>query len=377
VRLCFLTSTPLNFASGSGTFTGITTLATAVERAGVHVDIVDGTQETTTAARLAFNRKIALLDFRSYNATIGFDMDGFLLPRCGRPHFACLKGVIADEKRFESGEALGSLSEQAAYERQNVARADHIITTSQYSACRIVEYYAPTAEINVVPEPIDLAYWSSLFSETHVGETGSHFRLLCVCRFYPRKRLSLLLDAMALLPKLAPQSNIALRIVGNGPEHDGLLARADSLNLGAACCFLGDLNIHELAAEYLNCSAFVLPSAQEGFGIVLLEAMAAGKPIIATRSAAIPEVVPHAMFATSDRPEDLAQAITRLATEEGLCLDLSRRSLQRVRQFEASRVARQFIELVRSRLPVNRAEEHPGAATSTAGESTSIDRGIA
>ena len=353
MRLCFLTSTPLNFASGSGTFTGISTLATALERAGVHVDIVNGTQDASAKARLAFNRSIAQLDFSSYDATIGFDLDGFQLTRFGPPHFACLKGVIADELRFETGDVREELSVQANYERQNVARAAHIITTSQYSARCIKTYYAPTAGISVIPEPIDLQHWSSLFQGVSRRRPTGAFTLLCVCRFYPRKRLSLLLDAMALLRKLAPQTGVALRIVGNGPERDQLHAQASSLNLGGTCCFLGDLDIHELASEYQNSSAFVFPSAQEGFGIVLLEAMAAGKPIIATRSAAIPEVVPHALFANGDRPEDLARAILRLATDEQLQLNLARRSRQRVRQFDASQVARQFIELVENKAPSN------------------------
>ncbi|MGA7415055.1 MAG: glycosyltransferase family 4 protein [Bryobacteraceae bacterium] len=235
----------------------------------------------------------------------------------------------------------------------------------------------PTAGISVVPEPIDLTYWWSLFNETACHDRADRFTLLCVCRFYPRKRLSLLLDAIALLPQLLPQTAIVLRIVGNGPEHDRLHAHARSLNLGASCQFSGDLDIHELASEYQNCDAFVFPSAQEGFGIVLLEAMAAGKPIIATRSAAIPEVVPHALFAASDSPEDLARAITRLSTDEHLQRNLARRSRQRVKQFDASRVARQFIELIQNKLALSTALAPREAAFSIADESTSIGRGIA
>jgi glycosyltransferase involved in cell wall biosynthesis len=376
VRLCFLTSTPLNYTLGSGTFTGITTLASALRAAGVQVDLINGTEEPSAAARLAFNRKIAKLDFNAFDATIGFDLDGFLLPSGGPPHIACLKGVIADEMRFETGAVRNALSVQAGYERENVARAAHIITTSQYSARRIAEYYAPAAEISVVPEPIDLRYWSSLFGNA-AARLSDAFTLLCVCRFYPRKRLGLLLDAMALLPELVPGANIALRIVGNGPERERLQAHAGALNLGAACRFLGDLDMNELASEYANCSAFVLPSEQEGFGIVLLEAMAAGKPIIATRSAAIPEVVPEAVFAAGDAPQDLAQAIIRLAGDEKLRLHLSRSSRLRVKEFEADGVARQFILLIRTKLTLSKAAEHQEAEFSTADESTSIAPGIA
>jgi glycosyltransferase involved in cell wall biosynthesis len=382
VRLCFLTSTPLNFASGSGTFTGITTLAAAVRKAGVGVDILNGTQDPSTEARLAFNREIAQADFSSYDATIGFDLDGFLLPRpdtprFAPPHFACLKGVIADELRFETGAVREALTVQADYERQNVVRAAHVVTCSGYSAARIREFYAPPTEISVVPEPIDLHHWSSLLEAALLRPPNGIFTLLCVCRFYPRKRLSLLLDAMALLPSLSPGTAVALRIVGNGPERDRLHAQARLLNLAAVCQFLGDLDIRELAAEYRNCNAFVFPSGQEGFGIVLLEAMAAGKPIIATRSAAIPEVVPHALFAGGDKAEDLAHAIVHLATDEQLCLKNGEQGRQQVMQFDASRVARHFIELIESKLPVNRAAERRAAAFSSADGSTSIGPDIA
>ena len=81
---------------------------------------------------------------------------------------------------------------------------------------------------------------------------------------------------------------------------------SDELRLDGTVTWLGDVSRAALVAEYNRASVFCLPSVQEGFGIVLLEAMAAGKPIVASHAAAIPEVVPHGMLVQPDNPEALA-----------------------------------------------------------------------
>lgn len=85
---------------------------------------------------------------------------------------------------------------------------------------------------------------------------------------------------------------------------------------------LGELPTMEaVKAEYRRADVFCLPSLQEGFGIVFLEAMAAGLPIVALRTAAIPEVVPDGetgLLVNPDRPEALREALIRLLRDHGL-----------------------------------------------------------
>jgi glycosyltransferase involved in cell wall biosynthesis len=75
------------------------------------------------------------------------------------------------------------------------------------------------------------------------------------------------------------------------------------LDLTSTVRWLGNLPIARLAEEYNRAHVFCLPSAQEGFGIAFMEAMAAGKPIVAARAAAVPEVVRNGLLVESENVE--------------------------------------------------------------------------
>ena len=111
------------------------------------------------------------------------------------------------------------------------------------------------------------------------------------------------------------------------------------LRLEGTVTWLGDVSRAALAEEYNRADAFCLPSVQEGFGIVLLEAMAARKPIVASRAAAIPEVAQHAVLVEPDNAESLAVGVERVRGAAAAPLEW-------VEQFDAERVARRFLEAV-------------------------------
>jgi glycosyltransferase involved in cell wall biosynthesis len=321
---------------------GIRVLARALEALGHTVDF-----ETPrlllpvyTAQRLIFNRGLRARP--DYDLTVGFDMDGYRIA-AGERHVASLKGVIADEVRFESGMTRFTMGVQARCERLHARRAARVVVTSRYSGDRAREFYGLERAPAVVPELIDLEEWRKLLAEAS-DRPHDRFRVLFVGRFYRRKRVDVLLRAAAALATRI--RDLELRMVGNGPCAADWRALAGDLKLSGAVTWLGDVSRSQLVNEYRACDLFCLPSVQEGFGIVLLEAMAAGKAIVASRAAAIPEVVPHGLLVEPESPEALAAAIEELHQSPAKRAELGRAGAQWVEQFDAPRVARLFLEAV-------------------------------
>jgi glycosyltransferase involved in cell wall biosynthesis len=344
LRLRFLTSTPRDIARGSGTYVGISVLADALRQLGHTVDLECPTRHfpVYTAERLWFNR--GLRASSTHDCTVGFDMDGYRVAGApGAPHIASLKGVIADEVRFERGLTRLTMSWQARCERLHVQRADRVLATSHYSGECAQRLYGLEQFPTVVPELIDLAAWRRQLAASPAETT--RFTVLFVGRFYRRKRVGLLLEAVAALRGAIP--NLEVRIVGNGPCDAAWRAQAEHLRLRGTVTWLGDISRAALAAEYNRAHLFSLPSVQEGFGIVLLEAMAAGKPIVAARAAAIPEVAPHATLVEPESAESLAAGILDLHDSPQARAAQAATGLAWVEQFDAPLVARLFVEAVR------------------------------
>jgi glycosyltransferase involved in cell wall biosynthesis len=143
--------------------------------------------------------------------------------------------------------------------------------------------------------------------------------LICVGRLSPEKGQAGLLHAFAELRER--HSDLKLRLVGDGPDRQALEALASDLGLADRLTFLGRLTEGETLAEIARSDILVLPSFMEGLPIVLMEAMALGVPVIASRVAGIPELVEDGvgglLFAPSDW-DDLAGCIERLLAEKAL-----------------------------------------------------------
>jgi glycosyltransferase involved in cell wall biosynthesis len=342
LRLLFLTSTPLDIQRGSGTYVGIQTLADAIRKLGAEVEfhVPRLHLPVYTVERILYNEALPYRTHGAYDATIGFDLDGYRLGGGRVPHIASIKGVIADELRFQQGMTRLTMGIQARLEKWHARRADFVMTTSQYAAGRIQESYG-VRTASIVPELIELERWRAALKSNPAAPDPNFFTVLSVCRLYRRKRLDLLLEAAAQLRDRLP--HLRVRIVGSGPEGEEFRTVWRRHRLEQTVEWLGDVSYSRLAREYNACDAFCLPSVQEGFGIVFLEAMAAGKPIVAACAAAIPEVVSQGILTEPGSATAIAEAIASLAADSGRRNTLAAMGLELVMQFDSARVARLFL----------------------------------
>jgi len=142
-------------------------------------------------------------------------------------------------------------------------------------------------------------------------------------------------------------------IVGDGPCRRVWERLRDDLSLRDRVEFLGTVSRRELADRYRRAAVFCLPSRQEGFGIVFLEAMAHARPIVAARAAAVPETVADGevgILADPNDPEAFAQALATLLEDRDLGRRMGQAGRRRVEFYRADRVSARFLDAVQEAL---------------------------
>ena len=352
MKFAFITATPQNSQSGSGTFVGNARLMDALRGMGHGVDVIVPKSTTGklgyTAHRFGWNWRLHARDFDGYDVVVGLDMDGYTIAhRTRAPFVAYIHGIIADEATFERGAVRTSLELQARAERVSVHRAALVLTTSQYSVKRLSALYGlPIQQIHAVPPPIDVRAWDAACAALSVVPAARP-TILCVGVQYPRKNVALLICAAALLRNEFPALDV--RIASAGPEWRNLRALTQALGLQGTVSFLGHVPFEHLVMEYMQCTLFCLPSLQEGWGLVFAEAMASRKPVVASRSTSTPEVIEHGVSGLLSAPNDaadLARNIAAVLRDPNLARRLGEAGRARAEQFDAQVIARQFLDVV-------------------------------
>jgi glycosyltransferase involved in cell wall biosynthesis len=157
--------------------------------------------------------------------------------------------------------------------------------------------------------------------------------LLSIAALYRWKGVDLLLRAAQ--PLLAADRALRLVIAGDGPLRAELESQASALGIGEQTRFLGTTPPMGIVTLLHGCEIFVLPSREESFGLVVIEAMACAKPVVATAVGGVPEIVEHektGILVKPDDPEALTEGLRRLLGSRELRQTVAENGHKRVLQ---------------------------------------------
>lgn len=249
-----------------------------------------------------------------------------------KPFIHTIHGVLADEyeqakkngyQSFRSRIANQFMLHLARLEEETAKNATLIVTISRYSLEKIQKHYGiDPSKVRIVPNGVDVEKFKPMENPTAVKQQfglGNEPCVLFVGSLIPRKGLPFLVEAAKKIVK--EQAGTKFLIVGDGSLRKQLDDSLDSANLSGNFKFLGNLKEETLSAVYNCADVFVLPSIQEGQGIVLLEAQASGKPVVAFDVGGVNEAVQNGetgLLVKRGSTIELADALLKLLGDRAL-----------------------------------------------------------
>ncbi|MBA3474636.1 MAG: glycosyltransferase family 4 protein [Rubrobacter sp.] len=188
---------------------------------------------------------------------------------------------------------------------------------------------------------------------------GGSPEVVCLCRLIKQKNVASLLKVWKSVTE--ELGRVRLRIVGDGPERENLEKLADALSISGSVTFEGCVTEEQKWALLSRASAFAFPSLQEGFGIALVEAMAAGLPVVAYDLPIFREFLndgEHGYLVPLDDHRQMADRLLKLLRNDSLRREISYRNAEYAGQFSWERATEQEESTLLSVLAGRR--EHSG-----------------
>lgn len=238
----------------------------------------------------------------------------------------------------------------------SVKRAAHVLTVSEFSKTQIVEQYGVSGDrVTVTYNGVDEVFAKPL-SDQEVLRIKQRYRLkepfiLAVGNVQPRKNLVRLLRAFSALSASGDAEDWSLYMVGQsrwGAEES--YRQLSQLGLENKARFLGYVDTQEdLAALYKIATIFAYPSLYEGFGLPIVEAMAAGTPVLTSNVTSMPEVAGDAaVLVDPTSVDDIAEGLQRLMGDPLLVDALIDKGKRRAKAFSWDTAASQTLSVYQS-----------------------------
>lgn len=212
------------------------------------------------------------------------------------------------------------------------SRPERIVANSQYSARYLEQVY---------DRPIKDVVYPGVTPEDFIGLPSDPNLFVTVSQLWAHKRVNLLIEAVALV------DNAQLMIIGNGPEREALKSLSRKLGVANRVFILSGLTNQELRLVLARANAMVFAPVNEPFGIVVLEAMAAGKPIIAVDQGGYVEVCkPEFSFLLPPFPGAFAERMAYLQANPSEARRMGQASRAAVGAFTWARAADQLEDII-------------------------------
>lgn len=239
--------------------------------------------------------------------------------------------------------------------RFSISSAAAVTVNSSFTKAAVEKIASRTAK--VIPMGVDFKLFSSASSSAAAAIRKKYAikgkMLLFVGRLAEKKGATYLVAAMADVVKKFPNSRLV--VVGDGPEKAALVRQSQQLGLSGSVIFAGSVPNRQLPPYYRAADVFVLPSIvdskgdTEGLGVVLLEAIAAGTPVVASNVGGIPDIVIHnktGLLVGQKNPQQLAAAIISLLKNKPLSRKLSASAKKHIAEkYSWQKIANRFHEV--------------------------------
>jgi len=229
--------------------------------------------------------------------------------------------------------------------RQVLHKADQVIAVSEFTSERLLSLGVPPKKLHVVPNGYDERVFkpaSSRDARERLNLPLDRKILLSVGSLVEVKGHTYLIEAMQTILKRREEAMLVL--VGSGPLEASLRSKVNRLGLNEKILFAGKRRHEEIPTWMNACDLLVLPSLNESFGVVLIEAMACGKPVVGTHVGGVPELVPKnevGILVPPRNPEALAEAVLEALNRTWD----SKRIVKHAQRYSWGNVARQVLSV--------------------------------